>query len=203
MKLRDIPVPEVGRGDILIRVRCCGVCHTDLHIVTGELVPHRLPVVPGHEVVGRIHKMGDRVEGLAIGQYVGLGWNSGFCDECASCRNGDHNLCADAQATIAADGRRVTYESNTAKQANLLLALDESETQSYRFELRGLDLAAGAVGSEASFGRTLVAADLFQPVSAGINPLLGLEVLPEEPSLEHVLRIGGRLAPASPEFWGE
>ncbi len=91
---------ELKPHEVEIDVHYCGICHSDLSIIDNEWGRSQYPVVPGHEVVGRIHQMGSQVNGLAIGQYVGLGWHAGYCNECASCRAGDHNLCADAQATI-------------------------------------------------------------------------------------------------------
>ena len=97
LELRDIPVPETGPGDVLIRVRCCGVCHTDLHIVTGELQAHRLPVVPGHEVVGTVEKAGEGTGRFAAGQRVGAAWLRSACGECRFCLSGRENLCEKAR----------------------------------------------------------------------------------------------------------
>lgn len=91
---------ELKPHEVEIDVHYCGVCHSDLSIIDNEWGFSQYPVVPGHEVVGRIGKMGYQVKGLSIGQYVGLGWHAGYCNECVSCRDGDHNLCATAQATI-------------------------------------------------------------------------------------------------------
>jgi len=97
LELRDIPVPETGPGDVLIRVRCCGVCHTDLHIVTGELPAHRLPVVPGHEVVGTVERAGEGAGRFAAGQRVGAAWLRSACGECRFCLSGRENLCEKAR----------------------------------------------------------------------------------------------------------
>ena len=97
LELRDIPVPETGPGDVLIRVRCCGVCHTDLHIVTGELQAHRLPVVPGHEVVGTVERAGEGTGRFAAGQRVGAAWLRSACGECRFCLGGRENLCEKAR----------------------------------------------------------------------------------------------------------
>jgi propanol-preferring alcohol dehydrogenase len=96
LELRDVPVPEVGPEDILIKVRCCGVCHTDLHIVTGELPPRRLPVVPGHEVVGTVERAGERAGRFAVGQRVGAAWLRSTCGACRFCLSGRENLCENA-----------------------------------------------------------------------------------------------------------
>ena len=86
--------------EVEIDVQYCGICHSDLSIIDNEWGMTRYPVVPGHEVVGRIGQLGENVKSLAIGQTVGLGWHSGYCNECSSCRSGDHNFCNHAQATI-------------------------------------------------------------------------------------------------------
>ena len=91
------PLPP---GDVEIEVLHCGICHSDLSVVDNEWGISRYPLVPGHEVVGRIAQIGEAVRHLSPGQTVGLGWHSAFCGDCPSCRCGDHNMCPDAQATI-------------------------------------------------------------------------------------------------------
>ncbi len=93
LRLMDVPVPEPGRGEVLVRVACCGVCHTDLHTVEGEIVPPRLPVIPGHQVSGTVVDVGPDVERLGVGRRVGLAWLGRTCGECAYCLRGDENLC--------------------------------------------------------------------------------------------------------------
>jgi len=94
---RDIPVALPG--EILVRVRACGVCRTDLHIVDGELPPAEIPIVPGHEIVGVVEVVGDGVTNLAVGDRVGIPW-LGYTDgECAFCRSGRENLCVSARFT--------------------------------------------------------------------------------------------------------
>jgi len=97
LELWDVPVPDIGPEDILIRVRCCGVCHTDLHIVTGELPQHRMPVVPGHEVVGIVERAGERARRFAVGQRVGAAWLRSTCGACRFCLSGRENLCEKAR----------------------------------------------------------------------------------------------------------
>jgi propanol-preferring alcohol dehydrogenase len=91
MRERAVPVPEAG--DILIVVSACGVCRTDLHVVDGELTQPKLPLVPGHEIVGRVAALGEGVNGFAIGERVGVPWLGGTCGECPYCRSGRENLC--------------------------------------------------------------------------------------------------------------
>ena len=91
--LSELPVPEPGPGQILIRVQACGVCRTDLHILDGELTEPRLPLILGHEIVGRVAGMGAGVEGLQEGQRVGVPWLGHTCGHCWYCRHGQENLC--------------------------------------------------------------------------------------------------------------
>jgi len=93
LKLRDIPVPEPKSGEVLIRVNACGVCRTDLHGVIGEIPPHKMPVVPGHQVVGVIESSGPRSKMFKKGDRVGAAWLHASCGVCAYCRSGRENLC--------------------------------------------------------------------------------------------------------------
>jgi propanol-preferring alcohol dehydrogenase len=89
----EIPRPEPGPGEVRIAVSVCGVCRTDLHIVDDELPAAKRPIVPGHEVVGRIDALGAGVAGLAIGDRVGVPWLGSTCGACESCLRGRENLC--------------------------------------------------------------------------------------------------------------
>ncbi|MCS7241893.1 zinc-dependent alcohol dehydrogenase family protein [Candidatus Caldatribacterium sp.] len=97
--LRDLPVPEPGDGGVLVAVQACGVCHTDLHIVAGELPARRLPIVPGHQIVGKVVQVGRNVSDVACGDLVGTPWLFSVCGECAFCRRGKENLCENARFT--------------------------------------------------------------------------------------------------------
>ena len=99
LELRDLPEPSPGRGEILIRVRACGVCHTDLHIVEGELPPHKSPVVPGHQIVGEVVGVGAGVGEHEVGDRVGVPWLHRACGHCRYCARGDENLCENALFT--------------------------------------------------------------------------------------------------------
>src|ERR1700730_16685834 len=88
-----------GRGQVLIRVRACGVCRTDLHIVDGELDRPTLPLIPGHEIVGAVVDTGAGVSGLKPGDRVGVPWLGWTCGDCAWCRSGQENLCESARFT--------------------------------------------------------------------------------------------------------
>ncbi len=91
--------PAPGPGQVLIKVACCGVCRTDLHIVDGELPALDHPVVPGHEIVGRVVAQGDGVDHPAVGARVGVPWLGWTCGECEPCRAGRENLCVNARFT--------------------------------------------------------------------------------------------------------
>jgi len=100
-KLRcdHIPVPEPGPGQVLVKVHACGVCRTDLHIVDGELTEPKLPLVPGHEIVGTVAALGTGAERHRLGDRVGVPWLGASCGRCAFCRRGEENLCAEARFT--------------------------------------------------------------------------------------------------------
>jgi propanol-preferring alcohol dehydrogenase len=95
----DRPRPEPGKGQVRIAVSVCGVCRTDLHVVDDELPEPALPIVPGHEIVGRVEKLGPEVEGLALGQRVGVPWLGWTCGRCSACESGRENLCDEARFT--------------------------------------------------------------------------------------------------------
>ena len=99
LKMSEIPVPEPKGGQVRLRVRYCGVCHTDLHTVEGEIHPPSLPVTPGHQVVGVVDALGEGVEHLALGQRVGVPWLFAVCGACRYCLAGMENLCQNAQFT--------------------------------------------------------------------------------------------------------
>jgi alcohol dehydrogenase, propanol-preferring len=91
--LRERPVPQPGPGDILVAVEACGVCRTDLHVVDGELPRPKLPIVPGHEIVGRVVALGSDVSGIRHGERVGVPWLGATCGVCPYCRSDRENLC--------------------------------------------------------------------------------------------------------------
>ncbi len=96
---QDVPRPTPRDGEVLVRVRCCGVCHTDLHIVEGELTPAKLPIIPGHQVVGIVEQAGSGVTRLGAGARVGVAWLYASCGVCDACRRGEENLCAQISFT--------------------------------------------------------------------------------------------------------
>jgi propanol-preferring alcohol dehydrogenase len=96
---RNLPIPRPGAGQVLIEVAACGVCRTDLHVVDGELADPVLPLVPGHQIVGRVAALGAGVETPAEGTRVGVPWLGSTCDACKWCRGGRENLCPEARFT--------------------------------------------------------------------------------------------------------
>jgi len=97
--LRDLPVPEPRAGELLLRVAACGVCRTDLQLAEGDLAARRLPIVPGHQIVGRVEALGPGVANWVRGERAGVTWLAGACGDCPSCREGRENLCALATFT--------------------------------------------------------------------------------------------------------
>lgn len=94
-----LPVPMPGANELLLQVSACGVCRTDLHIVDGDLAPHRLPLVPGHQIVGTVAAIGSSVRRVRIGARMGVAWLGGACGRCAYCVRGRENLCEHAVFT--------------------------------------------------------------------------------------------------------
>ncbi len=99
LRQEERPIPEPGPEQVLLRVRACAVCRTDLHVVDGELTRPKLPLVPGHEIVATVVEAGARVEGLAPGMRVGVPWLGWSCGRCRFCRSGRENLCDTARFT--------------------------------------------------------------------------------------------------------
>ena len=99
LRVAEVPIPEPGPEQVLLRVRACAVCRTDLHVVDGELPDPKLPLIPGHQIVGAVVRSGDRVERFMAGERVGIPW-LGFTDNsCHYCLTGRENLCDNARFT--------------------------------------------------------------------------------------------------------
>ena len=140
LKLTELPIPEPGPGQVLLRVRVCGVCHTDLHTVEGDIHPSSLPITPGHQVVGVVEAMGEGVEGVEIGERVGVPWLYSADGECEFCRRGLENLCPNARFTgFHVDGG---YADFMLAEADYVLPLPDS----IRDEQAAPLLCAGIVG---------------------------------------------------------
>src|SRR6266446_885195 len=99
LELRDVPKPKPGRGQLLVRVSTCAVCRTDLHVVDGELPNPKLPLILGHQIVGRVEEIGEENSNFAIGDRVGIPWLGWTDGDCAYCRSGRENLCDNARFT--------------------------------------------------------------------------------------------------------
>jgi propanol-preferring alcohol dehydrogenase len=122
--LEERPDPVPGAGEIVLRVSACGVCRTDLHVVDGELA-RRGPIIPGHEIVGRVQALGVGVEGIAIGERVGVPWLGRTCGVCLYCRTQRENLCDDPLFTgYTRDGGFATH---ALADARFCFALPEGD----------------------------------------------------------------------------
>jgi len=109
LELAEVPEPVPGENDILIRVSACGVCHTELDEIEGR-TPPRLPVIPGHQVVGRVARAGRGAKRFRVGDRVGVAWIFSACGKCPQCLAGNENLCAEFKATGRdADGGYAEY----------------------------------------------------------------------------------------------
>lgn len=124
LRLARIPVPHPRPGEVQVKVEACGVCRTDLHVVDGELPGPKLPLVPGHEIVGRIAALGEGVAHLRLGERVGIPWLGWTCGECRYCKAGRENLCERALFTgYTRDGG---YAEFTAADARFCFPVAES-----------------------------------------------------------------------------
>ena len=97
LQLRDVPKPKRGRGQLLVRVSTCAVCRTDLHVADGELPNPKLPLILGHQIVGRVEEIGEENSNFAIGDRVGIPWLGWTDGDCSYCRSGRENLCDNAR----------------------------------------------------------------------------------------------------------
>lgn len=96
---RDAPDPEPGPGEVRLAVRCCAICRTDLHVIEGDLPRRKLPIIPGHQIVGIVDRLGEGCRRLRIGQRVGVAWLRHTCGRCEYCRSGRENLCEEQRFT--------------------------------------------------------------------------------------------------------
>ena len=110
LALQDRPDPSPGPSEVLVRVLACGVCRTDLHVVEGDLPPRKLPIVPGHQIVGRVEVLGAGASRFRVGDRVGIAWLRATCGRCAYCDAGRENLCDGSRYTgWDADGGYAEY----------------------------------------------------------------------------------------------
>ena len=140
LRLEERPVPEYDEDQVLIRVSACGVCRTDLHVFEGDLTEPRLPLILGHEIVGQVEAVGSRVEGLEIGQRVGVPWLGGTCEECSFCIRDQENLCEEPLFTgYQIDGGYADY---TVAHHHFTLSLSDGLSDAETAPL----LCAGLIG---------------------------------------------------------
>lgn len=117
----DKPRPHPSPTEVLVRVRACGVCRTDLHVVDGDLPVHRMNLVPGHQIIGTVEGLGSEVQRLKVGDTIGIAWLRRTCGTCAWCRSGRENLCPQSQYTgWDADGGYAEYATVPEAYAYLL-----------------------------------------------------------------------------------
>ncbi len=108
--MKELPIPQPGPDEVLVRVEACGVCRTDLHVVDGELPEPKLPLIPGHEIVGIVEELGANAGHLHVGQRVGVPWLGSTCGRCKYCLSGRENLCEAAEFTgYTRDGGYAEY----------------------------------------------------------------------------------------------
>jgi len=140
LRATELPTPKPGPGEVLIQVRACAVCRTDLHVVDGELPHPKLPLVPGHEIVGTVTEVGEQVERFKAGDRVGVPWLGWTCGECEYCRTGQENLCDKARFTgYTLDGG---YAERTAADHRFCIPIPDSYADANATPL----LCAGLIG---------------------------------------------------------
>ena len=159
LQLQTVPIPQPGPVEIQVRVLACGVCRTDLHVVDGELTEPKLPLIPGHQIVGEISAVGADVTRWHVGQLIGIPWLSGSCGGCRFCHEGHENLCDGARYTgYQVDGGFAEYAvahqdycfaipaGYSAEQAAPLLCAGLIGYRAYRMALETLPANNGVLG---------------------------------------------------------
>ena len=99
LKIEEIAIPQINENEVLIKINACGICHTDLHIIEGELPPVKMPIIPGHQIVGVVEKIGTKVTKFKVGDKIGVPWLYSTCGKCEFCVRGKENLCNNAKFT--------------------------------------------------------------------------------------------------------
>jgi len=143
LTLAETEIPKINKNEALVKISACAVCHTELDEIEGRISPINLPVIPGHQIVGKVVKTGSEVNKLRIGDRVGIGWINSACGKCEYCKNGLENLCADFVAT----GKDVNggYAEYTKINENYAAIIPENLSDEEASPL----LCAGAVGYRA------------------------------------------------------
>jgi propanol-preferring alcohol dehydrogenase len=110
LRLAELPLPEPQAGDVRLKVRCCAICRTDLHVIEGDLPQQKMPIIPGHQVVGTVDALGPGCRRFQLGRRVGVAWLRNTCGKCDYCSQGRENLCESARFTgYHADGGYAEY----------------------------------------------------------------------------------------------
>jgi propanol-preferring alcohol dehydrogenase len=140
LELRDVEKPTPAAGEVLLNVLANAVCRTDLHVIEGDLPEPKLPLIPGHQIVGRVEALGDGVAGVAVGDRVGVPWLGGTDGTCAYCRTGRENLCD--HPTFTGYQRDGGYAEYATARADFVLPIPESYADIHAAPL----LCAGLIG---------------------------------------------------------
>src|ERR1700693_6323439 len=140
LEMTEVETPAVGNGDVLVRVSVCGACRTDLDVVEGRVAAPRYPLIPGHQVIGRVAGLGSGVSNIREGDRVGIAWINSACGQCHWCRAGTENLCPQFRSTgCDVDGGYAEYSAVPASFAHAIPdALSDAEAAPL--------LCAGAIG---------------------------------------------------------
>jgi len=110
LQFAEVPIPEPGAGEVRLKVHCCAICRTDLHVIEGDLPREKMPIVPGHQIVGTVDRLGPGCGRIRVGQRVGVAWLRHTCGACGFCTRGQENLCESARFTgYHADGGYAEY----------------------------------------------------------------------------------------------
>jgi len=170
LALEEVPEPHAGPAQVRLRVLACGVCHTDLHLAEGEITPPRLPVTPGHQVVGVVDEVGAEVELFTSGERVGLPWLHSACGECTFCRRGEENLCPQARFTgFDVDGGFAEY---VLAEASFVHRLPEGLDDASAAPL----LCAGIIGYRSLRRAQLEPGEVLGLIGFGASAHLALQV---------------------------
>lgn len=114
LKLTELPQPLPQENQMLVKIKCCGLCHTDIDEIEGRLKPPKLPVIPGHQIVGTVEKLTAGAKKFEIGDRVGITWLNSCCETCNFCKSGRENLCQNAKWTgLDVNGGYAEYDWQT------------------------------------------------------------------------------------------
>jgi len=158
LEAENVDIPEPGDNEVLLKIKCCGVCHTELDEIEGRTPPPKFPVVPGHEVVGVVEKIGNGVKNLNQGERVGVAWIYSACGKCEFCREGNENLCEEFTAT--GRDKNGGYAEYMIANADFVYPIPETIDD----EMAAPMMCAGAIGY-----RSLMLADISNGKKLGLT----------------------------------